>query len=95
MQAHTQWTDSDIWSQLATKPEYSFKIVDRRSEKKRWNSDSRVICNVTRGIEAGRAVILHSGAYDASDRVSPLWQSHSARMEIFFADVVEAQYVGQ
>jgi len=34
MQLCTQWTHSDVWSQLATMPECLFKIGDRQSEKK-------------------------------------------------------------
>jgi len=48
-------------------PECSFKIGDQQSEKKRWNSDWRAICNATRGIEVGRGVILHRGVSDSSD----------------------------
>ena len=42
---------------------------------------------MTRGIEAGHGVIPHRGVSDGSDGVRPLCQSHSTRMEIFFADV--------
>jgi len=35
MQACTQWTHSDVWSQLATTPECWFKVGGRQSEKKR------------------------------------------------------------
>jgi len=89
MQACTQWTHSDVSSQLATTPECLSKIGDRQSEKKRRNSDWRVICNVTRGIDAGRVVIRHRGVSDGSDGPRPLWQSHSVRTEMFFADVLE------
>jgi len=37
MQACTQWTHSDVWSQLATTPECLFQIGDGQSEKKRWS----------------------------------------------------------
>jgi hypothetical protein len=86
MQARTQRTQSDVWSQLATTPEWSFTIGDRQNEKKRWNSDQRAIWNSTRWIDAGRRVIRHWGVSDGSDGARPLWRSHSARTEIFFAD---------
>jgi len=86
MQVCTQWTHSDVWSQLATTPEWLFKIGDRQSKKKRWNGDRRAICDATRGLDAGRGVIRQWGVSDGSDRARPLWQSHSARTEIFFAD---------
>jgi hypothetical protein len=69
-------------------PEYSFKIGDRQSVKKRWHCDRRVICNATRGIGAGRGVILHRDVSDGSDGPRPLWWSHSTRMELFFADAI-------
>ena len=47
-----------------------------------------MICNATRGIEAGRAVIRHRGVYDGSDGACPLRRSHSTRTGIFFADVL-------
>jgi len=87
MQARTQWTNSDLWLQLATRPECSFEIGDRQSEKKWWNRDRRAICNAMRGIEAGRRVICHWGVSNGSDGVRPLWPSQSARTEMFFADV--------
>ena len=86
MQACTQWTHSDVWSQLATTPECLFKLGDRQSKKKRRNSDRRARCNTTRGIDAGRGVIRHRGVSDGSDGARPLWRSHSARTEMFFAD---------
>jgi len=67
-------------------PECSCKIGDRQSEKKRWNSDWMVICNVTHGIEAGRRVIRDRGVSNGCDGALPLCRSHSARTEIFFAD---------
>jgi len=88
MQARTQWTHSDVWSQLATLPEWRFKIGDRQNVKKPWNSDQRAILNATGWIDAGRGVIRHRGVSDGSDRARPLWRSHSARTEIFFADVL-------
>ena len=74
------------YSWLST-PECSFKIGDRQSEKKRWNSDRRAICNVMRGIEAGCGAIHHRVVSDSSEGAHPLWRSHSAQTEIFFADV--------
>ena len=72
MQACTQWTHSDIWSQLATTPECSFKIGERQSGKKWQNGDRRVICDPTRGVDTGRGVICHRGVSDGSDRaISP------------------------
>ena len=44
------------------------------------------MCNATRGIDAGRRVIRHRGVSDGSDGARPLWQSHSAQTEMFFAD---------
>jgi len=86
MQACTQWNHSDVWSQLPTTPECLFKIGDQQSEKKLRNCDRRVICNATRGIDAGRGVICHRGVSDGSDGARPLWRSHSAQTEMFFAD---------
>ena len=86
MQVCIQWTDSDVWSLLATRPECLFKKGDRQSEKKQWNGDRRVICNAKRGIDAGRRVIRHRGVSDGSDGAHPMWRSHSARTEMFFAD---------
>ena len=54
--------------------------------KKQWNCDQRAMCNATRGIDAGRGVICHRGVSDGSDGARPLWRSHSARTEMFFAD---------
>jgi len=90
MQACTEWTHSDVWSQLATKPECLFKIWDRQSEKKQRNGDRRAICNATRGFDAGHGVIRHRGVSDGSDGAHPLWRSHSARMEMFFADASQS-----
>jgi len=88
MQAWTQRTHSDVWSQMATTPECLFKIGDQQSEKKQRNGDRRAICNATSGIDGGHAVIRHRGVSDGSDRVRPLWRSYSARTEIFLADVL-------
>ena len=41
IQAHTQWTFSDVRSQLPTTPKWSFKGGDRQNEKKQWNCDQR------------------------------------------------------
>jgi len=87
MRACTQWTHSDVWSQLAPTPECLLKIRDRQSEKNRWNSDWRAICNATHGIETGCGAIRHRGVSEGSDGARPLWRSLSARTEIFFADV--------
>jgi len=87
MQACTQWTHSDVLSQLATTPEWSFKIGDRQNAKRQWNSDRRATYNATRSIAAGRGVIRHRGVSDGSDGARPLWPSHSARTEYFFPDV--------
>ena len=55
--------------------------------KKRRNCDRRAMRNATRGIDTGRGVILHRGVSDGSDGARPLWRSHSARTEMFFADL--------
>ena len=86
MQACTQWTHSDIWSQLATTPECLFTIGDRQSEKKQRNSDWRAICNVMRGIDAGRGVIRHLVVADGANGARPLWRSQYTRTEMFFVD---------
>jgi len=86
MHACTQWTHSEVWSQLATTPEGLFKIGDRQSEKKWRNGDRRAICDAMRGLDAGRRVIRPRGVSDGSDGARPLWRSNSARTEIFFAD---------
>jgi len=94
MQACTEWTHSDVWSQLATTIECLFKIWDRWSEKKHRNGDRRAVCNATRGIDDGRGVICHRGVSDGSDGVSPLWWSHSAQTEMFFADEPNTEQYG-
>jgi len=83
----TQSTHSNIWPQLATMPQCVFTIGYRQSEQKRRNRDWRAICTATRCIGAGRRVVCHRGVSDGSDRVRPLWWSHSARTEMFFAHV--------
>jgi len=85
MQARTHWTHSDVWLQLAKKPESSFKLGDRQSKKKQWHRNLRAICNSTRGFDAGHGVIRHQGVYDNSERVRPLWRSHSAWTKMCFA----------
>jgi len=55
--------------------------------KKRRNCNRRAMCNATRGIDAGPGVICHRGVSEGSDGARPLWRSHSARTEMFFADV--------
>ena len=81
-------THCDVWLQLATTLQYSFTIGYRQSKKNQRNWDRRAICNATRGIGAGRGVICHRGSSDGSDGGRPLWHSHSARTEMFFADVL-------
>jgi len=83
MKARTHWTHSDMWSQLATMPEWSSNIGDWKSEKKRWNYDRGVICNATCGIHAWRGVIHHWGVLDSSDGVRQLGRSHSTRTYMF------------
>jgi len=79
------------WAQKMGMIQCVFRI-DRQSEKKRRNGDRRVICNATSGIDAGRGVIRHRGVSDGTDWVRPLWRSHSAQTEMFFADVVESKF---
>ena len=78
-------------------PECSFKIGEQQSEKKCWNCNGRAICNAMRGIDAGRRVCRRRDVSDSSDWLRPLWCSHSAQTELFFADVVlttrEASYI--
>jgi len=70
-------------------PECWLKIRDQQSEKKRRNRARKAICNATHGIGAGRGVIRHRGVSGGSDRAHPVWRSHSARTELFLADVKE------
>ena len=86
MQACTKWTHSDIWWQLATMLVCLFEIRDQQSEKKGWNVDRRAICNARCSFDARRGVIRHRGGSDGSDRAHPLWPSHSARTEMYFAN---------
>jgi len=67
-------------------PERLFKIGDWQNDKKRWNSNQRAICNATHWIDAWHRVIRHQGVSVSSDGVRPLWWSHSAWTEMFFAD---------
>jgi len=67
-------------------PEWSFKIGDWQNAKRQWNCDQRVIYNTTRCIDAGHWVIRRQGVSDRCDGARPLWRSHSARTEYFFAD---------
>jgi len=67
-------------------PECSFWLGEWQSEKKRLNCDGREICNAMRGIVAGYGVDSHQDVSDGSDALHPLWRSHSARTELFFAD---------
>jgi len=87
MQARTEWTHSDIWLHLAPTPECSFKIGDQQSEENRRNSTWRAICNIMRDIDARCGVVCLQSVFDSPDRARPLWQSHSALMEIFSPDV--------
>jgi len=73
------------WSSL---PEWLFGIGDWQSEKKRWNCDGREICNTTRGIDTGSGVSRHRDDSVCSDGACPLWQRHSARTELIFADAI-------
>jgi len=50
------------------------------------------MCNATHGIDPRRGVIRHRGVSDGSDGARPLWQSHSARTEMFFADVLHSTF---
>ena len=86
IQACTQWTHSDVCSQLAITPECLFIIGDRQSEKKRRNGNQRAICSATRSIDAGCGVMRHRGVSDGSAGAHPLWCSYSARTEMFFAN---------
>ena len=83
MQACTQRTHSDVLSQLATTPEWSFKIGDRQNAKNQWNRDRRAIYNATHCIGAGRGVIRRWGVSDGTDWARPLWRSQSSRTELF------------
>jgi len=66
--------------------------IDRQSGKKRQNSNRRVICNATSGIDAGCGMIRHRVFSDCSDGARPLWRSHSSRTEMFFADLALCVY---
>jgi len=73
------------WDQKIGKIECVFRL-DWQSEKKRQNGDQRAICYATRGIDPGGGVIRPRGVSDGSDGARPLWRSHPARTEMFFAD---------
>ena len=73
-------------------PECSFKIGDRQSEKKLCNCDGRATCYATGGIDAGLGVSRHRGVSDGSDGARQLSRSHSARMELSFADDASLHY---
>jgi len=70
---------------MATMPQCQFTIRYWQSEKKRRNCDWRVIWKARRAMGAGRRLISHRGVSDSSDGARPLWRSHSAQMEMFFA----------
>jgi len=65
-------------------------IWNRRpnEREKRLNSDRKETWNATHGIVVGHRVICHRGVSDCSDVPRPLWHSHSARTEMFFADAM-------
>ena len=86
MQACTQWTHSDVLSQLATTPECLLNIGEQQSEEKQWNGDRRAICDATRDPDAGRGVIRHRGVSDGSDGARRISRCHSARTEKSFAN---------
>jgi len=86
MQVCTQLTYSEVCSPLATTPECFFKIGDWQGEKKRRNGIRRAISSAMRTIDTGPEVIRHRGVSDRSDGAPPLWRSHHARTEMFFAD---------
>jgi len=82
----TQWTHSDVWSQLATTPNCVFPIGYRQSRKKWRNCNRRAIHNATRSIGARRAAVCNRGVSASSDGVRSLRPCHSAWTEMFFAD---------
>jgi len=88
MQACTQWTHSNLWSQLAPTQECSFKIRGRQSKKKSRNGDRRVIGNATCRTHPGRRVLCLGGVSDGFDGACPLWSSYSALTEMYFGDVI-------
>jgi len=73
-------------------PQCSFTMDYRGSGKKQRNWNLRPICNPTRCISAGRGVVCHRGVSDGSDGACPLWPSHFARTEMFFADGSHLSY---
>jgi len=70
-------------------PECLFEKGDRQSEKKRRNSDRKVIGHVTHGIDAGRVVIHHCSVSEGSEWARPFWRSDCARTKMGFADEPE------
>ena len=92
MKVHTQWTHSDVWSQLATTPVWSFIIEDWQNAKTRWNSDRRVIYNPTPCIHSRHRAIHHRGVSYGSEGTRPLWRCHPARIEYFFVGLCSLQY---
>jgi len=91
----TEWTHSDVWSPLATTPQCSFTIGYRQSQKKWQNCYRRAIWNATNHFGAGHGVVCHRGGSDGSGGARPLWRSHSAWTEMFFADVVIKKIVNK
>jgi hypothetical protein len=79
MQARTQWTHSDVWSQLAITPECSFELGDWQSENKRCNSTQRVIYNAMRVIGSSCGVMPMGCLW-------LLWRSASTVREPFHLD---------
>jgi len=86
MQAQTESTHSNEWSQWSTMPECSITTGDGLNEKKWWNGITRVICDSTHGIDARRGVWHHRGFPAGSDRAHPLWKRDRSWMEFLFAD---------
>jgi hypothetical protein len=83
---HAQWTYPDVWLQLATTQECSFKRADWQSDNKRWNCDGRTICHVTRDINTGQGLNYQRNVFHPSDGPHSLWWRYSAWMEFSFAD---------
>jgi len=76
MQACTQWTHSDVWSQSPTAPECWVKIGDGQSEKKLRNCDRRAICNATHGIVTGVQHLSNNtslSTYGCVQPYDPFW----------------------
>jgi hypothetical protein len=81
--AHAQWIYPDVWLQLATTKECSFKRADWQSDNKRWNCDGRTTCYVTRDINTGHGVNYQRNVFHPSDGPHSLWWRYSAWMEFF------------